>query len=955
MRTLRQFLTSALVALSAVSCCESPIQSLRAGFDEPDSDSRPLTWWHWMNGNITIDGIRKDLTWMHDAGIGGVFLFDAGNFEGQIVKERLPYMSEGWKDAFRFSKRLADSLGLSMSFASSPGWSITGGPWVTEDDAQKKLVWSVTELEGATEFEGVLPEPPSVAGPYQDEMKYPDNPDKYRFYRDVCVLALRKPAVDKARIVESEVKAGFRMNYKIGDKFPTPPTDDVIAQKDVVDLTDHYSDGILKWDVPDGKWKVFRFGCSLLGHVNGPATPEATGLEVDKLDRGAMDRYYDNYLTMFAKATDPAAEGPEALKGRFYAMQIDSYESGKSSWTPAIEQEFEARRGYALRPWLPVLTGQIIGSAVLSERFLFDWRQTLGELIVENHYDHANDILHPLGILRYNEAHEERTAFTGDGMMVKRSADVPMSASWVRFNAGWYSTYPTAEADIRESSSVAHIYGQNVCAAESFTTNGLPGKWDGYYAYQCHPGVLKRVADASMACGLNKFVIHSSVHQPCDDVVPGLSLNRYGQWFNRHDTWASEARPWIDYLSRSCQMLRAGRYVADIAYFYGEDKNITARFMHDRPEIPLGYNFDFVNADILLNVIKIRKGKLVTDSGMSYGVLRIDPEVKYMSMAVLERIAEFARAGIIIIGPKPSRLANLMADEKEFAALAEAVWSLPNVTDSTPDPSVAGIEPDVKDLPDSCFFVHRKVKGGNLYWVVNNCSKSRYFSVSLRCKAASVEIWHADTGVRELADYSIDGDWTTVNLDMTRDDAQFIVLSDRTCASDAVRPYKPAVSTVALTLDGPWHVMFQQGRGAPDSAELEAGSWTRSDCEGIKYFSGEAAYYRSFEFAPESGCRYLLDLGRVGNMARVKLNGKDLGLLWKEPFAIDISDALQDGRNDIELDVINSWANRLIGDEQPGVTERHTYTVIPFYSEHSPLPDSGLLQQVKIICTKQEI
>ena len=943
-----------LCALFSVSCAESPLESLREDFDNPGSDCKPLVWWHWMNGNVTCDGIRKDLVWMHDVGIGGVFLFDAGNFRGQIVPQRLPYMSEGWKDAFRYSLELCDSLGMSMSLASSPGWSITGGPWVCEDDAQKKIVWSICELEGGTVFEGPLPEFPSVAGPYQEEMKYPATPDRYRYSRDVCVVAVRKPVCDTARIVESEVKAGFRMNYKIADNFPTPPTADCTALGDVIDLTADYSDGILRWTAPEGGvWKIYRFGCSLLGHVNGPATPESTGLEVDKLDKGAVARYYDNYLSMFARAIDPEAEGPEALKGRISSMVIDSYESGKATWTPAMEREFEARRGYALRLWLPVLTGQIIGSAEQSERFLFDWRQTLGELIAEAHYDGANDILHPLGIARYNEAHEERTSFTGDGMMVKRSADVPMSAFWVRFNAGWYSSYPTSEADVRECSSVAHIYGQNVCAAESFTTNGFPGKWDGFGAYRCHPGNLKRVADAALACGLNKFVIHSSVHQPCDDVVPGLGLDRYGQWFNRHDTWATEAGPWIAYLTRSSSMLRAGRHVADIAYFYGEDRNITARFMHERPQIPAGWNFDYVNADILLNVFKIKGGRLVTASGMNYAVLRIDPQVKRMSLPVLERIAQFARAGVTIIGPKPEGPANLKADRTLFSALADEVWALPNVSDGNFDPCLAGIAPDVLDLPDSAFFVHRSVEGGDLYWIANNCSREREFTVSLRCKAASAEIWHPDSGVREKACFKGADGRTQVTLRLSPDDAQFLVLSRKDCATDAQEPFIPAESAVALSLEGEWKVEFQQGRGAPERASLEAGSWTESACEGIRYFSGRAAYSRSFEFRPGQGCRYFLDLGDVCNMAHVYLNGRDLGLLWKKPYRVEITDALECGGNDLRVEVINSWANRLIGDEQPGASRTLTYTVIPFYSASSPLPPSGLLGPVRVECSTE--
>lgn len=913
-----------------------------------------------MNGNITKDGIRKDLVWMQNSGIAGVFLFDAGiSSIPQVVEERLPYMSEGWKDAFRYASSLADSLGIRLSIASSPGWSVTGGPWVSPEDAQKKLVWSILEIEGGpgaqdSRYCGELPAPPDVAGQYLDEPAFPNDPDRYRYYKDLYVIAVKAPAKDTARIVRSEVKAGFKMDYTVSDHFPTPETNDVTAAADVIDLTGSYSDGILTWNVPEGKWKIFRFGYSLIGHVNGPATPEATGLEVDKLDREAVRRYYDNYFNYFGSALPDGGEKPsDALKGHIYALQIDSYESGKGTWTPKMEEEFLSRRGYQLRPWLPVLAGQIIGSAGMSERFLFDWRQTLGELLAENHYDSVNDIVHPMGMLRFSEAHEERTAFTGDGMMVKRSADVPMSAFWVRYRAGWYSSYPTSDADVRESSSVAHIYGQNVCAAESFTTNGKIGKWDGFGAYQCHPGNLKPVADMAMACGLNRFVMHSSVHQPSDDRIPGLGLGTYGQWFNRHDTWANEAKIWTDYLSRSCFMLRQGRYAADIAYFYGEDKNITGRFMDERVNIPDGYNFDFVNGDIILNVLKIKGRSLVTGSGMKYRMLRIDPEVRYISMPVLRRIAEFARAGVAICGPRPERCANLMADDEEFEQLADEIWAMPNVVDGdlAASLSAAGIPEDVKGLPDSVKFIHRRIPGGDIYWIANISASPRKFKVSLNAKAAKAEIWHADTGLREGASTERCDGGTSVSLDMVRDDAQFIVLYRNPFIRTAA-PGKKGPALEAGIVEGPWEVTFQEGRGAPETAVYDSlASFTGSSDPGIRYFSGKAVYRTSFSCTADGSSedKVWIDLGDVRNMARVRLNGTDIGLAWKYPYVLDTKGALLDGRNELEVTVINSWANRLIGDEQPGTEKRITYTAVQFYTADSPLVPSGLLGPVRIL------
>lgn len=956
------YLTSALAGMLLLTGCSQSSSSdrLYTDFVNPPSSSRPRVWWHWMNGNISKDGIRKDLEWMDRAGIVGFHNFDAGMATPQIVNKRLVYMTPEWKDAFNYALDIADSLGMEVTVASSPGWSITGGPWVSEEDAEKKLVWSETVVEGGRTISTSLPQPPSCSGPYQDELQYPKDPDMYRFYKDLYVVAMRRPALDTARINQHRVKSGFEVNYLVADKYPTPETTDCTAIGDVVDLTDAYKDGVLTWDVPEGQWKIFRFGYSLLGRQNGPASPEATGLEVDKLDRDAVRRYYQNYLGMYADASN----GRLGADGVIKYLMIDSYESGRGTWTARMEDEFVARRGYALRPWLPVLAGQIIGSADMSERFLFDWRQTLGELMAENHYDVVNEILAPYGMKRHTESHEERTAFVGDGMMVKRHADIPMSAFWVRFRAGWHATYPTAEADLKESSSVSHIYGQNICAAESFTTNGFIGKWDGFGAYQCYPGNLKPVADAAMSFGLNRFVIHCSVHQPVDDKIPGINLGRYGQWFNRHDTWAEEARPWTDYLSRSSFMLQQGRYVADVAYFYGEDKNITGRFFDERARIPDGYSFDFVNADILLNVMDVDSGCMTTPSGMRYRMLYIDPEVKYMSLPVLERIAEFVNAGVALCGPRPQKCANLMASDERFAELVSEIWDAgrANVCESRGiaaalaeakidrDVEFIGAEITEADLLDSLKYVHRRLDDGEIYWISNCSTKARKMTVSLRTEGYEPQFWNAEDGSRKEVSYRMSGGRTEVILDMDADDAGFIVMMDKTKVKEKTIPARS--ESWVTGIDGPWTVSFQTGRGAPEGVVLDSlCSLTESEVEGIKYFSGTAVYSKAFDIELADG-QYVLDLGRVGNMAHVYLNGTDMGLSWRAPHRVDVTGVLREGRNELEVRVIDSWANRLIGDEQPGVVNRLTYTAEKYYLATDELVPSGLMGPVSVISIK---
>lgn len=1010
------------MALCLLVPAASAQETLREGFDNPPSSARPRVWWHWMNANISKEGIRKDLLWMNRAGIVGFHNFDAGLETPQIVKERLPYMTEGWKDAFNYALDLADSLKMEVTIASSPGWSVTGGPWVDMDDAMKKISWVETVLEGGRVFKGPLPEPIMVCGEYQDVPKYASEPHKYDYYKDIAVVAVKLPDADRSmeelgarlsfnqavdkddystivcefpepqmikslrfrveeqdkakfnRVVEysqdgisysillpmlpdcssiaktvdftpvkarffrirnlvpgesmqmhhirfcpvtlvniDTEKAGFFTSASIREFWPTPHTEDGIPMFDVVDLTGKYKNGLLSWKVPAGRWRIFRFGYNLTGKHNSPASPEATGLEVDKYDAAAVRRYYKNYLAMYDEASNGRV-------GKVIThLMIDSYEARCQTWTAAMPEEFLARRGYGLIKWLPALTGQIIGSSEDTEKFLADWRQTLSDLMSENHYDVVTDILEERGMYRYTESQEQYRAYVCDGMDPKRKAHIPMSAFWMK--PGFYSSYPACETDIRESASVSHIYGQKVVAAESFTTDGLNNE-TARRAWAPCPSTLKPLADAALSCGLNRFVIHCSPHQPSDDHVPGLGLGKYGQWFTRHETWAEEARAWTDYLSRSSFMMQQGRFVADIAYMYGETVNLSARFKNSYPEIPSGYAFDYINRTILLDVLKIRDGKLVTDSGMTYSVLVIDKEVEYMSDAVRKRIAQIEAAGVPVVR----------------GYCEEALKKL-------------GIPRDVEILPASAAdirYVHRSLPEGEMYWVANITPEYRTLDVSFRTSGFKPQIWHADTGLIEDADYSVVDGRTIVKLHMVPDDAQFVMFTIPSSEKSFSGPTR--IESRVQTVNGEWTVSFQPGRQAPSSVVFPTlKSYTDFDDPGIKYFSGTAVYTGSFSFEnKDSSSEYWLDLGDVHHMARVSLNGKDLGLLWKKPYKVNVTGIIAEGENKLEIKVINSWVNRLIGDEQPGVKDRVTYTAIKFYKAEDSLVPAGLLGPVQI-------
>ena len=913
----RHHILSALTALTVAAVLQaSPSDSLYLNFQTPSREYYPRVWWHWMHGNVTKDGIRKDLEWMDRAGIAGFHQFNAQLAPTHvIVDKRIELFSPEWDEMFSYALDVADSLGLEVSIASSPGWSITGGPWVTMDDAQKKLTWRSLKVRGGGRIRTDLPAPYDFSGPFQDQPLYPDDIYKYKYYKDIAVLAVRTDGLTpEDTVAKWKNKAGFEIDCRVTSHSPATTARHAVTE--VIDISGKVKDGRLDWKAPRGEWTVFRFGYNLLGKQNGPVETAGKGLEADKLSREAMTHYYNDYLAIMDKASG------HRLGSTVKYLMIDSYEAAKGTWTPDLPEEFRARRGYDLIPWLPVLTGIPVGSAEQSDNFLFDWRRTLGELITENHYDLAGEILAGYGMGFHAESHEQASAFISDGMMPKRNASVPMGAIWVNFNNGWYSSNPTAEADIHESASVAHIYGGNICAAESFSVNSRPTVKGHFPAYQCHPGNLKRLADAALASGLNRFILHCSPHQPRDDKFPGLGLGSFGNWFNRHDTWAEEARSWHDYLARSCYMLQQGKYVADIAYLYSEDSNVTARFREERVPVPQGYSYDFVNSDILMNVLEPLNGKLVSPGGTEYSILMIDSQMGPVSKALETRLQELRAAGITIIEGKEPFITTV---EPDVIATAEG----------------DGPVPDFR-------FIHRHLPDTDIYFVTNISPEKHPFDISLRTSGGSVSLWNADGGRRRaVRSESIDGR-TVIHLDMTEDDAQFIVIDHNGKPFSGILPESP-VHRTEKPLPGPWEVSFQAKRGAPERIVLpELRSLSEHPSDSVRFFSGTARY--SLDFLWSGAVREAaLDLGRVCWMAHVYLNGKDLGLVWHSPYTCDISNALKEGENHLEVAVTNVWANRMIGDASRPQEERITYTPWQFYTQDSPLPESGLEGPVKII------
>lgn len=1076
-------------------------QSLEHLFKTPPQEARPRVWWHWMNGNITEDGIYKDLLWMNRAGIGGVHNFDANLQTTQVVTKRIDYMSPTWQNVFRKAVYWADSLNMEFTIASAPGWSATGGPWVQKQDGMKKLTWREMTIHGSAHNKEIqiikLPELYTQTGVFQDVSLPHNSPHAYA--QQIAVLAVKRPSADKTmaelkatlttsggsgltiealtdgrlsndallyatndgsmgwiqyefsepqtfkavslmtgsrrsewgvapaptmarlmvsndgehflcaavipqcfvplstiaippttarywriyienpkpdrrlsvhsrytqvpefrlytnpRVNHAEEKAGFAAAWDMF-KFETPQcqTNEVLNLSQIVDLTDQVdSIGQLSWRVPEGDWTILRFGWSLTGKENHPASPEATGLEVDKLDPVAFPAYLRTYLNNYKDASN----GLMGQRGIQYVL-TDSYEAQQETWTPSMQEQFERRRGYKLLPWLPALTGQIINSTAETERFLFDWRQTLSELFTEN-YDRITTIAQDeFGMKgRYTESHENGRLFIGDGMDIKRSSQIPMSALWCsgRVTTG-NSTRMMAEADIRESASVAHIYGQNLVAAESMTVTGAL-----MTAYTYHPGNLKKYLDTEFACGLNRVIVHTSVHQPVDSLRPGLGLMVFGQWFTRHETWAEQARAWTDYMARTSFLLQQGHFVADVLYYYGEDNNITGLFGETgTANVPQGYAYDFCSPHALINEVFAEGSVLKTHSGMQYRVLALDPNVRTMSLPVLRKIAQLAHAGVTICGSLPERPSGRNDATDEWKQLVNDIWyqGLKNVTNGVNLIDILeqdGLKPDVEisggeylNLP----YVHRSTSEQEIYWIKNPTPLAFTSEITLRTQGKKPELWHPETGQTEELSYQLTADGRTlVSVPLVGDDAVFVVFQHPTDKTS----YQLSAfeEQTLLTISTPWSVSFQEGQGAPK------GNFTFSNLQslsqhsnpGIRFFSGKTTYKNQIQLKyKDLGSSLYIDLGKVCDLAEVFVNGQSMGTVWKSPYRCDISSALHAGNNQIEIHVVNVWRNRIIGDLQPDSPNSITHIAFPgLVRADMPLLESGLIGPVRII------
>ena len=931
--------------------------SLDEGWRNPPNEAKLRAYWWWLNGNVDREAITRDLEEMAHKGFGGAVLFDAGGAE-QRDNGRVPagpvFASPEWRELFLHTLREADRLGLELSLNIQSGWNL-GGPTVVAEDSVKRVVWSEALVEGPGTVRVVLPRPEGDAA----------------YYRDLFVLAfpLEVPdGEDPARLGEWRAKAlhdalrfsgphGWFLTNSAPDTraliehAPDQPGDPAIRLDRIVDLTaDTSPDGTLEWTVPDGQWRVLRFAATLAEHCRVSTHSDGwSGYAIDALDKGAFDRYWKAVVEpLLDLAGDHAGTSLRYL-------HTDSWEIDHFNWTPTFAEEFRDRRGYDPVPYLPALTGRIVASRDVSTRFLNDYRKTLGDLAIDNHYRWLKRYAaeHGMGI------HPESGGPHFTPIDAQRSLgfnDVPMSEFWAASDQ--HRVLDIARFFVKQPASAAHTYGRRYVAAEGFTTIGPHWQetlWDN----------LKPAFDLACTEGLNRLVWHAFVCSPASMGVPGQQYFA-GTHLNPLVTWWSRSRPFFDYINRSQWMLMQGRFVADVLYYYGDHvPNYTQLRASDPTGLGAGYDYDVVTEEALLSRVRVEDGWLVLPDGMRYRMLALPPH-ETISLPVLRKLAELVEAGATLVGPRPLRSGSLTGypgSDAEVAALTGALWGGKTGKGRVLSGLTArealqrdGVAPDFEAAGASAaadlHYIHRRADDADIYFVANRSRDPEEVECTFRVDGKAPELWDPVSGETRLATSYRQAEGRT-GLPIAFDPYGSVFVVFRESAADHPATGEPNARTyeTRARIEGPWTVSFDPAWGGPAEATFpELVSWTDRPEQGIRHYSGTATYRTSLTVPDSLGDRRLaLDLGEVRELAEVRVNGRSLGIVWSPPFRVELGDALRAGDNAIEIDVVSFWPNRIIGDAALPESGRFTRTNVLSLKPDTPLLRSGLMGPVRLV------
>jgi len=749
---------------------------------------------------------------------------------------------------------------------------------------------------------------------------------------------------------------------------PQPAAGSVVDSGSVVDLTEMTDvAGRLVWDAPPGRWVILRMGMVPTGTQCAPASPEASGLEVDKMSKQHIRSLFDGMVGEFIRRT-PAADR-KALK---YVI-ADSYETGPQNWTDDMIAKFKTRFGYSPLPFLPCLHGRVVDSPETTDRFLWDWRRLIAESIARDYVGGLREVAHEHDLTLWLENYGH-WGFPSEFLLYGSMTDQVGGEFWE-------SGGPEGNVELRAASSAAHTYGRTDVYAEAYTSQRT---------FQQSPASMKAWTDWAFSTGINHFILHVYIHQP-DERKPGI-LQWFGTDFNRHTTWFEQGKIFIDYLRRSSVLLKSGRPFADVAYYIGENAPVMTGPMD--PMLPPGYDFDFINSDVLMHRAKVVDGRIVVENGPSYAVLVL-PRETVMRPEVAATIQRLVRDGATVLGPKPMAspsLAGFPDSDAQVRSIADEVWGEVDgqgvkhrrcgkgtIHDGVNLEEVLralSLEPDlrVEDDPQlrvaaahsasigirqkgGIVFKHRSSPEREIYFLSNTRDEAVAFTASLRVSGRQPWLWNAVTGtVTKAVAFSQSDGRTRIPLQLEATESVFIVLEEPVdVAAKGSQPDNVPALQTPVDVKGPWTVRFN-GLGAPaEMVFTDLTDWSRHSDESIRHYAGTAVYENRITLAgpPVKGKRVFLDLGEAAIMATVVWNDREVGTLWCPPWRIDVSDFIQAGENRIEVRVVNTWHNRLMADAAKPESERLSRISQPYRIKPGTAPAAGgLLGPVRVVAER---
>ncbi len=958
-----------LILLCSISSSAQGPVSFGTSFISPPNYAKPRVYWWWLFNRVNKQSITRDLEQFKAKGISGVNLICTGGYGGTTALLGVKYQSRDWWELFRHAVREAKRNNIELGFnLSAGGWTMEG-PWVSQDNAMKKVVQTELKISGPKKIADKIPQPIIV-----------DN-----YYHDICVQAFR---------------------VKVNTKQIEPNT--------VIDVTDKMkAGGGFEWDAPEGEWVILRTGYTLTGHPWSkwwayPTAPQADtfeggeGYEIDYLSKASLEDHF-NHLGK------PLMEAARKAGGKIDYFWSDSWECGKLTWTQDFPNQFHKFRGYDLMPWLPVLAGYAVVDSIISARFMDDFDRTIQDCIAANYYGHFAELCHKYGMKVGNEGGGPNDIPPQDALKNLGCSDIPAGEFWVNghYNAaGGYNSDRTLRLNLKQTATAAHIYGKREAMAESFTQQEADRTH-----WSLGPSDLKPYANDAFCEGINRIMLHQATSQPPLDGKPGYEFCA-GQHFTPNITWWEQSPAFFSYLSRCQYMLQQGKFVGDVCFYLGERTPTLAPPKYLVPSLGPGYDCDYTNAEVLLTRMAVKNGRIVLPDGMSYRLLvlqnctspsaEISKQVgdyqrlaispvpsKAMSVEVIQKIRELVLNGATVLGPPP----EMSAEMKDYSnsdnmvrKIAAEIWGDLNGTTrverqygkgrviwgKTPREVLLadGVKPDFtytdqETQPDKFDYIHRTNAATEIYFVINRTNQKATSDFTFRVSGKQPEIWNVVTGeMHDAKAFNQAGGSTTLPLELDPFDSYFIVFRKPVSINAAGQSKLNFPKLKRLNeLGGSWNVAFDTLWGGPKEVEFpKLVNWIDRPDEGIKYYSGKATYRKTFDLDEEANenlktgnknKRLLLDLGNVKNVAVVRLNGKKLGILWCAPWRVDITDCVRQSGNLLEVDVINLWANRVIGDlklpKENRFTKTHERFRFDMIQQNTPLLDAGLLGPVNFL------